>query len=63
MSPSSVSKAMQRVEQAATEVLYWADHHSTTSASFHDAKVRRRALLGAAREYGTAIRALARLRA
>lgn len=53
---------MKRVEEALTELLYYAEYFSTTGASIHDMKIRRRYLLDAARAYGRAMDNLGRRR-
>jgi len=47
-----------RVEEAAVDVMYYAEQWSLNGCTFHDLKCRRRNLLAAAREYGAAMRAL-----
>lgn len=56
------ARAALRVETAATRVFNEAELSAVTGRSIFDVMLRRRALLAAAREYGFAIRALARLR-
>lgn len=55
-----LNKRMERVEGAATNLLYKAEHWTLTGATLWDVKCRRQELLEAARAYGKAIDALAR---
>jgi DNA repair ATPase RecN len=55
-------RSMESVEEAATELLYYAEHFSLQNQTMHDWKVRRRNLLEAARKYGRAMDALGRRR-
>jgi hypothetical protein len=54
-------RQMYRVEETATELMYAAEKWAAAMTS-HDAKFRRRELLRAARDYGRAMDALARVR-
>jgi hypothetical protein len=51
---------MERAENAAADLLYVAEHWTTTDATLYDLKCRRRDLMGAARRYGKAMDALSR---
>jgi hypothetical protein len=57
-----VRAAFERAEDRATDLLYVAEQFSTTGASMHDLKVRRRSLLEAARSYARAMDYLTRVR-
>lgn len=56
-------RAMDRAEDASTEVLYCAEHWTLTGRSMHDIKCHRRSLLNAARRYARAMDAITRIRA
>lgn len=53
-------RAMTRAEDAAMQLLYYAEHWATTGATFYDLKRRRTDLLEAARRYGRAMESVAR---
>lgn len=58
-----IRRAMDRAEEAATELLYYVEHWTLTNRSMHDIKIHRRYLLSAARRYGRAMDAITRIRA
>lgn len=55
-----LTKRMERLERAATELMYQAEQWTLTGATLYDMSVRRRALLDAGRRYGKAAAAMAR---
>ena len=57
-----IRRAMERAEDAATDLLYNAEHWSLTGRSMYDVKVQRRSLLAAARRYGRSMDAITRIR-
>jgi hypothetical protein len=56
------SRAAQRMELCATELLYQAEHWTVTGMTLYDLSARRRELLAAARRYGASVNRLARSR-
>ncbi len=54
------ARAAERMESAATELLYQAEHWTITGMTLYDMSARRRELLAAARRYGAAVNRLSR---
>jgi hypothetical protein len=55
-------RAAERMERAATELLYQAEHWTLTGRTLYDLSSQRRELLAAARRYGNSVNRLARTR-
>lgn len=57
-----IRRAMVRIEEAATQLMFYAERWTLTGRSFYDLKCDRKELLAAGRRYGRAIEALTRVR-